>query len=66
MKKLFLVSIFTVFSSFVFANEFNWCDYEKLCWKHDKEPSYEDYEYLCENPQCIEIEEYDVCNLIEK
>lgn len=33
----------------IFSNDFDWADYEKLCWKADRDPSYEEYEWLCEN-----------------
>ena len=34
------------------AEGFSWADYEKICWEYGKEPSWEEYQYLIENPQC--------------
>lgn len=64
MKKIILAIAFT-FSFALFAEdcEFTWAKYENLCWKNGKEPSYEEYEYLAENPQCFgfsEIEELEM------
>ena len=63
MKKIILVliSIF-VLSSFAPAEEFTWAKYEILCFKFGKVPTYEEYEYLCENP--IDFD-YDDIELIE-
>lgn len=36
----------------VHSEEFTWSYYEILCWKNNKEPSYSEYLYLVENPQC--------------
>lgn len=51
MKKVLFLCLMFVCGS-LFAEDFEWADYEKLCWQNNKEPSYEEYEWLCENPQC--------------
>lgn len=72
MKKLFLfLTVLSVFTSSVFAfdkndEDFTWHDYEVLCWFYDKEPSWEQYEYLCKNPQCIDINEFEMFNLFNE
>lgn len=35
--------------------EFTWCFYEIKCYSNGKEPSYDEYIELCENPQCFEL-----------
>lgn len=40
----------------LFAEEddenFTWSEYEMYCYSIGVEPTQEDYEYLCKNPQC--------------
>ena len=58
MKKkviIFMISILGLFSIFANTNineEFTFSEYEKLCLKNGKEPSYEEWKNLTENPQC--------------
>ncbi len=66
MKKiLFILGAVFALNTFVFADEaenedeFTWAKYEMICMKFDVEPSYEQWEWLCENPQCLILEDED-------
>lgn len=56
MKKIFLYScinlMFLVFADLCFCQEFSWAKYEAECWKNGITPTFEQYEELCNNPQC--------------
>ena len=45
MKKLFVVLVLFIFTVSVFAMD--WLEYETMCFINDKEPNYEEWEYLC-------------------
>lgn len=55
MKKILIILIALLIGGFAFADEdgFSWSEYEMLCFQYGVEPSYEQYEDLCQNPQCI-------------
>jgi hypothetical protein len=62
MKKIFILLVSLLIGSSLFAygtndDDFTWHDYEVLCWRYDVEPTWEQYEYLVNHPQCITIEE---------
>ena len=45
MKKLFVILGLFISTVSVFAMD--WVEYEIMCYMNDKEPSYEEWEYLC-------------------
>lgn len=45
MKKLFVVLILFISAISVFAMD--WSEYEAMCFINNKEPNYEEWEYLC-------------------
>ena len=45
MKKLFVVLVLFISTVSVFAMD--WSEYETMCFINDKEPNYEEWEYLC-------------------
>lgn len=45
MKKLFVVLILFISTVSVFAMD--WLEYETMCFINNKEPNYEEWEYLC-------------------
>ena len=64
MKKIILVLIsMFVLLSFAHAeepnqeDEFTWARYEMYCAMFGVEPTYEQYEYLCEHPMCLIVDE---------
>ena len=60
MKKLIVILSALLISSAVYAEEyeeeFTWAKYEMYCYTHGVEPSYEEYVYLVEHPQCLIFE----------
>lgn len=56
MKKILFFILFTI-SAGLFAQEFTWAKYEMICYQNGKEPSYEEYTYLVENPTDWDDEE---------
>lgn len=64
MKKILFCILFTL-SIGLFAQEFTWARYEILCFQNGKEPSYEEYVYLVENPMDFDDEE-SVLKIMEK
>jgi hypothetical protein len=64
MKKILFVLValmgFTLFAEENYdENEFTWARYEMYCAMLGVEPTYEQYEYLCEHPMCLIIDEAD-------
>ena len=45
MKKLFVILALFVSNVSVFAMD--WSEYETMCFINNKEPNYEEWEYLC-------------------
>lgn len=45
MKKLFVVLVLFISTVSVFAMD--WLEYETMCFINNKEPNYEEWEYLC-------------------
>ena len=45
MKKLFVVLVLFISAISVFAMD--WSEYETMCFINNKEPNYEEWEYLC-------------------
>lgn len=45
MKKLFVILGLFISTVSVFAMD--WLEYETMCFINDKEPNYEEWEYLC-------------------
>lgn len=57
MKKILiiigLICLGRLVYSFENDNEFTYSDYEVLCFQYGIEPTWEQFEWLAENPQCI-------------
>lgn len=47
MKKIILITTLLL-SALISVFSMEWAEYEMLCYKNGSEPSYEEYEYLCE------------------
>ena len=45
MKKVFIILSLFISTISVFAMD--WSEYETMCFINDKEPSYEEWKYLC-------------------
>ena len=63
MKKLFVVLV--LFISTVSAFAMDWLEYETMCFINNKEPNYEEWEYLCtEGATDYEYDDSDLEDLI--
>lgn len=68
MKKIFLITFLEIiFGRFIFAEPTNitWHDYEIICYKSNREPTFEEYKTL-QKDVCFGEEESEIYNLFEK
>lgn len=61
MKRILIIGLVLCLSVLAFSeeNEFTWAKYEMECLKRGCEPSFEEYEYLINNP----TDYYDECDI---
>lgn len=57
MRKIILILALLLVGCSCFAEEqyeycFTWAEYEMMCYKRGTEPTWEEYEWYCNNPQC--------------
>lgn len=57
-KIIFVIVVILCYKNITHSeeNEFTWAKYEMYCYAHGVEPSYEEYVYLAEHPQCLIFE----------